>query len=52
VWDVGERRGDYRVLLGKPERKNAHGKPRIEWKDNIKMDLNYVDWGECGDGLD
>ena len=36
---MGERRGLYMVLVGKPERKRAHGIPRHRWKDNIKMDL-------------
>ena len=31
---MGERRGVYRVLVGKPE-----GRPRSRWEDNIKMDL-------------
>jgi hypothetical protein len=34
-----ERRGVYRVLLGKPERKRPLGRPRRRWEDNIKMDL-------------
>jgi hypothetical protein len=36
---MGERKGVYRVLLGKPERKRPHGRPKRRWKDNIKMDL-------------
>jgi hypothetical protein len=32
-------RGAYRVLMGKPDRKRALGKPRCRWEDNIKMDL-------------
>jgi len=39
---MGERRGLYRVLLGKPERKSPLGKPRCRWKDNINMDLQEV----------
>jgi len=35
----GERRGVYRVLVGKPEGKRPLGRPRRRWKDNIKMDL-------------
>jgi len=35
---TGERRGAYRVLVGKPEGKRPHGRPRHRWKDNIKMD--------------
>jgi hypothetical protein len=32
-----ERRGVYRVLVGKPEGKRTHGRPRRRWEDNIKM---------------
>ena len=34
---IGERRGVYRVLVGKPEGKRPLGRPRRRWKDNIKM---------------
>jgi len=47
---VGERRGVYRVLVGKPEGKRPLGRPRSRWEDNIKMDLQEM---ECvGHGLD
>ena len=36
---VGERRGAYRVLVGKPEGKRPLGRPRRRWKGNIKTDL-------------
>jgi len=39
---MGERRGVYRVLLGKPEGKTPIGRPRHRWEDNIKMDLQEV----------
>ena len=45
---MGERRGAYRVLVGKPEGKRPLGRPRHRWEDNIKMDLQEV---ECG-GVD
>ena len=35
----GERTGDYRVLVGKPEEKRQLGRPRRRWEDNIKTDL-------------
>jgi len=35
---MGERRGVYRVLVGKPEGKRTLGRPRRRW-ENIKMDL-------------
>jgi len=37
-----ERRGVYRVLVGKPEGKKPPGRPRHRWEDNIKMDLHEV----------
>ena len=40
-----ERRGVYRVLVGKPEGKRPLGKPRHRWVDNIKMDLQEVGCG-------
>jgi len=40
-----ERRGLYRVLVGKPEGKRPLGKLRCGWQDNIQMDLQEV---ECG----
>jgi hypothetical protein len=40
-----ERRGVYRVLVGKPEGKRPLGKPRRGWEDNIKTDLQEVGWG-------
>jgi hypothetical protein len=36
---IGEERGVYGVLVGKPEGKRPMGRPRRRWKDNIKMDL-------------
>jgi hypothetical protein len=39
---MGERRGVYRVLVGKPEGKRAL---RRRWEDNIKMDLQEVGCG-------
>ena len=52
VWHVarmGEERGVYRVLVGKPEGKRPLGRPRRRWVDNIRMDLQevgcgYMDW--------
>jgi hypothetical protein len=32
----GERRGAYRILVGKPEGKRPLGKSRHSWEDNIK----------------
>ena len=46
---MGERRGVYRVLVGKPEGKRPFGRLRRRWEDNIKMDLHkwvVGVWGE------
>ena len=42
---MGEKRGAYRVLIGKPEGKRLLGIPRHKWEDNIKMDLKEVGLG-------
>jgi hypothetical protein len=36
---MGEERGVYRVLVGKPEGRRPLGRPRRRWVDNIRMDL-------------
>jgi len=46
---MGEERGVYRVLVGKPEGNRPLGRSRRRWVDNIRMDLQevgcgYVDW--------
>ena len=46
---MGEGRGVYRVLVGKPEGKRPLGRPRRRWEDNIRLDLQevglgYEDW--------
>ena len=52
---MGERRGVYRVLVGKPEGKRPLGRSTCRWEDNIKMDLQEVgcggmDWIELAQG--
>jgi len=53
---MGEGRGVYRVLVGKPEGKRPLGKPRRRWEDNIEMDLQEVgrggDWMELAQDRD
>ena len=54
---MGEGRGIYRVLVGKPEGKTPLGRPRCRWEDNIKMDLQEVgcgstDWIELAQDRD
>jgi hypothetical protein len=46
---MGEERGVYRILVGKPEGKRPLGRPRRRWVDNIRTDLQevdceYMDW--------
>jgi hypothetical protein len=40
---MGEGRGAYRVLVGRPEGKRPLGRPRRRWEDNIKMDLRETE---------
>ena len=42
---MGEEKGVYRVLVGKPEGKRPLGRPRRRWVDNIRMDLQEVGCG-------
>jgi hypothetical protein len=46
---MGEGRGAYRVLVGRPEGKRPLGRPRRRWEDNIKMDLREtgIDGANC-----
>jgi hypothetical protein len=46
---MGEKRGAYRILVGRPEGRRPLGTPKHRWEDNIKMDLRAVEWGH---GLD
>ena len=45
---MGERRGIYRVLVGKPDGKRSLERPRHRWENNIKMDLQEVVCGGYG----
>jgi len=42
---MGERRGVYRVLVGKTEGKRPLGRPKHIWEDSIKMNLQEVGRG-------
>ena len=42
---MGEKRGVYRVLLGKPVGRRPLGRPRRRWEGNIKVDLQEVGCG-------
>jgi hypothetical protein len=39
---MGEGRGAYRILVGRPEGRKLIGRLRRRWEDNIKMDLQEV----------
>jgi hypothetical protein len=54
---MGQKRGVYVVLVGKPEDKRQLGRPMRRWEDNIKKDLQEVgcsgmDWIELAQGRD
>jgi hypothetical protein len=40
---MGERRGVYRVLVGRPDWKRPLGRPRRRWEDNFRMNLQEVE---------
>jgi hypothetical protein len=42
VAHMGERRGVYRVLVGRPEGKRLLGRPNHKWEDSIKMDFREI----------
>jgi hypothetical protein len=43
-----EKKGAYRILVGRSEGRQPLGRPRRRWEDNIKMDLQEVGWGWTG----
>jgi hypothetical protein len=43
---MGEVRGTYNILVGRPEGRRQLGRPRRRWEDNIKMDLREIGFGE------
>jgi hypothetical protein len=55
---MGEERKVYKGLVGKPEGKRPHGRPRRRWEDGIRMDLRAIglgvwigfDWLKTGTG--
>jgi hypothetical protein len=55
---MGEGRGVYRVLVGRPEGKRPLGRPRCRCEDSMKMDLRKIvsmgrsepDWLRIGSG--
>jgi hypothetical protein len=54
---MGEGRGVYRVLVGKPEGRRPLRRPKRRWEDNIKMELQEercgrMDWIELAQNRD
>jgi hypothetical protein len=43
---MGEVRGAYNILVGRPEGRRPLGRPRRKWEDNIKMDLRETGFGD------
>jgi hypothetical protein len=43
---MGEVRGTYNILVGRPEGRRPLGRPRRRWKDSIKMDLREIGFGD------
>jgi hypothetical protein len=43
---MGEVRGVYNILVGRPEGRRPLGRPRRGWEDNIKMDLREIGFGD------
>jgi hypothetical protein len=41
---MAEKRGAYRILVGRPEGRRPLGRPKRRWEDNIKIDLQDVEW--------
>jgi hypothetical protein len=42
VANMGEGRGIYRILVGRPKGKKPLERPMRRWEDNIKMDLREI----------
>jgi hypothetical protein len=45
---MGEKRKEYRLLVGKPEGRRPLGIPRRTWFNNVRMDFVEVEWGDVG----
>jgi hypothetical protein len=43
---MGEVRGAYNILVGRPDGRRPLGRPRRRWEDNIKMDLREIGFGD------
>jgi hypothetical protein len=43
---MGEVRGAYNILVGRPEGRRPLGRPRRRWEDNTEMDLGEIGFGD------
>jgi hypothetical protein len=43
---MGEVRGAYNILVGRPEGRRPLGRPRRRWEDNIKIYLRETEFGD------
>jgi hypothetical protein len=43
---MGEVRGAYNILVGRPQERRPLGRPRRRWEDNIKIDLKEIGFGD------
>jgi hypothetical protein len=43
---MGEVRGAYNILVGRPEGRRSLGRPRRRWEDNIEMDRREIGFGD------
>jgi hypothetical protein len=41
---IGDRRGEYTVLVGRSEGKRLLGRPNVDGENTIKMDVQEVGW--------
>jgi hypothetical protein len=54
---MGEVRGAYNILVGRPEGRGPLGRPRRRWEDNVKMglgeigfrDVDWIHWAQDRD---
>jgi hypothetical protein len=43
---MGEVRGAYKILVGRPQGRRQLGRPRRSWEDNMKIDLGKIWFGD------
>jgi hypothetical protein len=49
---MGEVRGAYNILVGRPEGRRPLGRPRRRWEDGNRIDLGDVDWMHLAEDRD